>query len=98
MPRLLVLVLLAACSTASLPDLPKATHDRATVLVPGYKGSFLADESGKRVWITPGAVLGSGDTTLALDFPGVHDERSAGPLHPDGPITRLSIAGIGETV
>jgi pimeloyl-ACP methyl ester carboxylesterase len=98
MTRLLAALSLFACSVAKVPELPKATADRATVLVPGYKGSFLADEHGERVWITPGAALGSGETTLALDFPGVHDSKSAGPLHPDGPITRLSIAGIGETV
>jgi pimeloyl-ACP methyl ester carboxylesterase len=98
MTRLLVAISVVACSVAPLPELPKATGDRATILVPGYKGSFLADESGKRIWLTPQAALSSGETTLALPFPGEHAGHAAGPLHPDGPLTRLSIAGIGETV
>jgi pimeloyl-ACP methyl ester carboxylesterase len=94
----LMFVALMGCSTASLPQLPPAKADRATILVPGYKGSFLADEHGERVWITPGAVLTSGDISLALPFPGEREDvHAAGPLHPDGPITRLSIAGIGES-
>ena len=92
-----MLATLIACSTAPLPQLPPARSDRATVLVPGYKGSFLADAQGERVWITPQAGLSSGDTSLALPFPGERDSNAAGPLHPDGPITRVSIAGIGET-
>ena len=98
MTRLFVVLSLCACSVAPLPDLPRSTGDRATILVPGYKGSFLADESGKRIWLTPQAALSSGETTLALPFPGAHPGHAAGPLHPDGPLTRLSIAGIGETV
>lgn len=98
MTRLFAALSLVACSVAKVPDLPAATGDRATVLVPGYKGSFLAGESGQRVWITPQTALSSGDTTLALPFPGERAGHAAGPLHPDGPITRLTIAGIGETV
>jgi len=98
MTRLLIALSLVACSVAPLPDLPKAAGNRATILVPGYKGSFLADESGQRIWLTPQAVLSSGETTLALPFPGEREGRAVGPLHADGPLTRLSIAGIGETV
>jgi pimeloyl-ACP methyl ester carboxylesterase len=99
MNRLLVAVSLIACSVAKVPDLPEASGDRATILVPGYKGSFLADESGQRIWITPQTALSAGETTLALPFPGERAaSHAAGPLHPDGPITKLTIAGIGETV
>lgn len=84
-----LLLLCLGCSTASLPALPKASGDTATFLVPGYKGSFLADEQGERRWITPSQALSSGDESLALPGPRA--------LHPDGPVTRLSIFGIGET-
>lgn len=89
---------LCACSTASLPALPAPSGDTATVFVPGYKGSFLADDQGDRPWLTPGAALSGGDRSLALPFPGDHLGPHFGPLHPDGPMTRLSVLGIGEDV
>ncbi len=97
MRRLLLAAALTGCATAALPPLPPATGGEATVFVPGYKGSFLADASGGRVWLTPGDALRRGDRSLALPFDG---ERSAtlGPLHPDGPVTRLSVLGFGEDV
>ena len=92
---LLPLLLVAACRTAALPALPPPGDD-ATLIVPGYKGSFLAEESGEHAWITPGQALGSGDRSLALPFAGDRAGPRFGPLHPDGPLTRLSVLGIGE--
>jgi pimeloyl-ACP methyl ester carboxylesterase len=91
------LLSLVSCSIASLPTLPKA-GEHATILVPGYKGSFLANEQSERIWITPGKAIAGGETSLAVPFPGQRETHSAGPLHADGPITRLSILGIGASV
>ena len=96
--RLLVVLALCGCSTASLPALPKPSGDTATVFVPGYKGSFLAAENGDRAWLTPGDALSGGDRSLALPFAGDRLGPHFGPLHPDGPLTRLSVLGIGEDV
>lgn len=91
------LLSLVSCSVAPLPALPKVA-EHATILVPGYKGSFLANDKGERIWITPGKALAGGDTSLAIPFAGQRETHSAGPLHPDGPITRLSVLGIGASV
>ena len=96
-PLLLFFALSAGCRSAALPALPPA-GDEATVFVPGYKGSFLAEASGEHSWITPGQALGTGDRSLALPFPGQRGGARFGPLHPDGPITRISVLGIGEDV
>ena len=96
--RFFVVLVLCGCSTASLPALPPPSGDAATVFVPGYKGSFLAEENGDRAWLTPSAALSGGDRSLALPFPGDRLGPHFGPLHPDGPLTRLSVLGIGEDV
>lgn len=96
--RLLFALALCACSTAALPALPPPGGDAATVFVPGYKGSFLAQENGDRAWLTPSAALSGGDRSLALPFAGDHLGPHFEALHPDGPLTRLSVLGIGEDV
>ena len=96
--RLLLALVLCGCSTAALPLLAPPTGDAATVFVPGYKGSFLAGGDGDRAWLTPGAALSGGDRSLALPFAGDHLGPHFGALHPDGPLTRLSVLGIGEDV
>ena len=97
-PLLLSLALLAAgCRSAGLPAFPPGGDD-ATVFVPGYKGSFLAEENGEHAWVTPGQPFGAGDRSLGLEFPGQRPGPRFGPLHPDGPVTRLSVLGIGEDV
>ena len=97
--RVLLLVLAwCGCSTASLPALPPPSGESATIFVPGYKGSFLAEENGDRAWLTPGTALSGGDRSLALPFPGDHLGPRFGKLHADGPLTRLSVLGIGEDV
>lgn len=94
--RLLTALALCGCSTAPLPLLPAPSGEVATVFVPGYKGSFLAEENGDRAWLTPGAALSHGERSLALRFPGDHPGPHFEKLHPDGPLTRLSVFGIGE--
>ena len=96
--RLLVALALCGCSTASLPALPPPAGEAATVFVPGYKGSFLAGENGDRAWLTPSSALSGGDRSLALPFAGDRLGPHFGALHPDGPLTRLSVLGIGEDV
>ncbi len=85
------LPLLCACSVAQRPILPQPSGGLATVMVPGYKGSFLVDEHGDRAWLNPEAVLSSGDKSLALPFPGERPQNAFGPLHPDGPLTKLGV-------
>lgn len=96
--RFFLALALSGCSTATMPALPPPSGGAATVFVPGYKGSFLADEHGDRAWLTPGAALSGGDRSLALPFPGERLAPHFGKLHPDGPLTRLSVLGIGEDV
>ena len=96
--HLLAVLALCGCSTAALPALPPPAGDTATVFVPGYKGSFLAGENGDRAWLTPSDALSGGDRSLALPFSGDHLGPHFGALHPDGPLTRLSVLGIGEDV
>lgn len=96
--RRLAALALCGCSTAALPALPPPSGDAATVFVPGYKGSFLAGENGDRAWLTPASALSGGDRSLALPFPGDRLGPHFGALHPDGPLTRLSVLGIGEDV
>lgn len=84
-------LLLCACSVAQRPDLPPPSGAAATILVPGYKGSFLVDEHGERAWINPEAVLTAGDRSLALSFKGERPANAFGPLHPDGPMTKLGV-------
>ncbi len=82
---------LPCCSVAPRPDLPAPSGAVATILVPGYKGSFLVDEHGERAWLNPEEVLKSGDRSLALPFEGERAAKTFGPLHPDGPMTRLGV-------
>ena len=88
----------AGCTTAPLPNLPAPVGEDATIFVPGYKGSFLSEASGEHAWITPGQALGGGDRSLALPVEGVELGPHFGPLHPDGPLTKLSILGIGPQI
>ena len=91
MNRLSCLLLLCACSVAPRPDLPAPSGAVATVLVPGYKGSFLVDTHGERAWLNPEQVLSAGDRSLALPFDGERPAKGFGPLHPDGPLTKLGV-------
>ncbi len=79
--------------TASAPVLPSspASQREVTLFVPGYKGSFLVDDQHHRAWLTPGAVLGRGEKSLALPFPGQAPLPVFGPLRPDGPLTRFTV-------
>lgn len=88
---MLVLLVLSGCVAAS-PRFDEPSSDRVIVFVPGYRGSFLREEAGEHrlAWISPGAGLTQGDTSLALDFVGRRDDKRFGPLVPDGPMTRLT--------
>ena len=87
-----------ACSVAPRPDLPPPSGAIATVLVPGYKGSFLVDEHGERAWLNPEAALSPGDKSLALPFAGQRPRPAFGALHPDGPMTRLGVLFVHRDV
>ncbi|WPB76335.1 alpha/beta fold hydrolase [Archangium violaceum] len=82
---------LAGCGAARV-NVPPPTGDEVTILVPGYRGSFLVTEGPEpeRAWLTVGQALSRGERTLALPFPGQRPVPSYGPLRPDGPMTRLS--------
>ncbi|WNG32979.1 hypothetical protein F0U61_04610 [Archangium violaceum] len=92
--RLLLLLLgavLAGCSVARV-TVPPPTGDEVTLLVPGYRGSFLVTEGPEpeRAWLTVGQALSRGEKTLAIPFPGQRPVPTYGPLRPDGPLTQLS--------
>ena len=72
--------------------MPPPTGDEVTLLVPGYRGSFLVTEGPEpeRAWLTVGQALSRGERTLARPFPGQRPVPSYGPLRPDGPLTQLS--------
>ncbi|KFA91129.1 lipase family alpha/beta hydrolase [Archangium violaceum] len=82
---------LAGCGAARV-NVPPPTGDEVTILVPGYRGSFLVTEGPEpeRAWLTVGQALSRGERTLALPFPGQRPVPGYGPLRPDGPMTRLS--------
>jgi len=90
-PLLLVVALLVGCSVARV-HVPPPTGDEVTLLVPGYRGSFLVTEGPEpeRAWLTVGQALSRGERTLAVPFPGQRPVPHYGPLRPDGPVTRLS--------
>lgn len=90
--------LLCACSVAPRPDLPAPSGALATMLVPGYKGSFLVDANGERAWLNPEEALSSGDRSLALPFEGQRPHKGFGPLHPDGPMTKLGVLFVHRDV
>ena len=92
-----LVILFCACSVAQAPPPAPLKDDVATVFVPGFKGSFLADEHRERVWLNPEAVLTSGDKSLALPFEGVSGD-AFGPLHPEGPVTRLRAFVISKDI
>ena len=94
LPRFLLLLLgvvLTGCSVARV-TVPPPTGDEVTLLVPGYRGSFLVTEGSEpeRAWLTVGQALSRGERTLALPFPGQRPGPAYGPLRPDGPLTQLS--------
>ncbi|ATB30500.1 lipase/acyltransferase domain-containing protein [Melittangium boletus] len=70
-----------------------SSGNTATLLVPGYRGSFLVTEGPKpeRAWITAGQALLRGHRSIALPFPGRRPEPTYGPLRPDGPMTRVGV-------
>ncbi len=88
---LLLGAVLSGCSVARV-TVPPPTGDEVTLLVPGYRGSFLVTEGPEpeRAWLTVGQALSRGERTLALPFPGQRPGPAYGPLRPDGPLTRLS--------
>ena len=99
MNRLLIfLCCLLSCSVAPRPDLPPPSGAVATILVPGYEGSFLVDEHGQRAWLNPEEALSSGDRSLALPFEGERPLKTFGPLHPDGPMTKLGVLFVHKDV
>jgi pimeloyl-ACP methyl ester carboxylesterase len=87
----ILLPALLSCVASFHPVQP--TGDEVTIFIPGYKGSFLVTdgEPEERAWINPGAVLTSGRRTLALPFEGERTLPVFGPLHEDGPLTRLTL-------
>jgi len=74
-------------------NLAHSSGNTATLLVPGYRGSFLVTQGPKpeRAWITAGQALVRGNRSLALPFPGRRPEPTYGPLRPDGPMTRVGV-------
>lgn len=90
-PLLLWAAVLAGCSVARV-TVPPPTGDEVTLLVPGYRGSFLVTEGPEpeRAWLTVGEALSRGERTLALPFPGQRPGPGYGPLRPEGPLTQLS--------
>jgi pimeloyl-ACP methyl ester carboxylesterase len=88
---LLLGAVLAGCSVARV-HVPPPTGDEVTLLVPGYRGSFLVTEGPEpeRAWLSVGQALSRGERTLAIPFPGQRPVPHYGPLRPDGPLTRLS--------
>lgn len=84
-------VVLGGCTVARV-NVPPPRGEEVTILVPGYRGSFLVTEGPQPelAWITVGQSLSRGERTLALPFPGQHAVPTYGPLRPDGPITELS--------
>ena len=84
-------VVLTGCSTARV-HVPPPTGDEVTILVPGYRGSFLVTEGPEpeRAWLTVGQALSRGERTLAVPFPGQRPVPSYGPLRPEGPFTQVS--------
>lgn len=89
-----LLLLLGALLTGCVAHVtvPPPTGDEVTLLVPGYRGSFLVTDGPEpeRAWLTVGQALSRGERTLALPFPGQRPVPGYGPLRPDGPLTRLS--------
>jgi pimeloyl-ACP methyl ester carboxylesterase len=99
MNRLVILLgAVLSCSVAPRPDLPAPAGALATILVPGYKGSFLVDAHGERAWLNPEETFTPGDRTLALPFEGERPFNGFGPLHPDGPMTRLGVLFIHKDI
>ncbi|WP_257463172.1 lipase/acyltransferase domain-containing protein [Archangium lipolyticum] len=88
---LLLGAVLAGCTVARVHVLPP-TGDEVTLLVPGYRGSFLVTEGPEpeRAWLSVGQALSRGERTLAIPFPGQRPVPHYGPLRPDGPLTQLS--------
>ncbi len=88
----LMVTALSGCSVARVRLAPP-TGDEVTVLVPGYRGSFLVTEGPEpeRAWLSPGDVLTRGERSLALPFPGQRAAARFGPLVPGGPVTRLTL-------
>jgi pimeloyl-ACP methyl ester carboxylesterase len=86
------LVALALCSCATPFHATPPTGDEVTIFLPGYEGSFLATDSlpSKIAWITPAVGLFGGKETLALPFEGERPVPTFGPLHSEGPLTRLT--------
>lgn len=92
--RFLLLLLgavLTGCTVARV-TVPPPTGEEVTILVPGYRGSFLVTEGPEpeRAWLTVGQALSRGERTLAVPFPGQRPVPGYGPLRPDGPLTQLS--------
>lgn len=86
-----MLVLLLAGCVAPQPNLLPPAGDDVTIFVHGYKGGFLETESGERAWLSVGAALSEGERSLALPFSGQREGQRFGPLHPAGPMTRLTV-------
>ncbi|EPX57456.1 hypothetical protein D187_006631 [Cystobacter fuscus DSM 2262] len=89
----LVLGLSLAGCAATQVTVPPPTGDTVTILVPGYRGSFLDTDAPEpeRAWITAGQALSRGERSLALPFPGQRPVPSYGPLRPAGPVTRIAV-------
>lgn len=88
----LVVTALSGCSVARV-QLAPPTGDEVTILVPGYRGSFLFTEGPEpeRAWFSPTDVLTRGERSLALSFPGQRPAERFGPLVPEGPVTQLTL-------
>lgn len=86
-----LLGVLSGCSVAHVA-VPPPTGDEVTLLVPGYRGSFLVTEGAppERAWLDVGQAFSRGARTLALPFEGQRPRPGYGPLRPDGPLTQLT--------
>lgn len=82
----LLLLCGAACTATDqyrgrqAPDAPVIT-----VLVPGYRGSFLYEGDGRRVYLEPGSAFRTGHESLGSCSGGMK------PLEPGGPMTKFII-------
>lgn len=91
--RRLSLLLFSLVGCAAPFQAMPPTGDEVTIFIPGYEGSLLstATDPPHTAWVTPGQGICGGKETLALPFEGERNVPMFGPLHSDGPISRITI-------
>ncbi len=83
----LVSLLCGVACIAPQPVLLPPTGDDVTIFLHGYRGSFLATESGELAYVTVGDGLSKGERSLAFPFEGQREFPKYGPVHVTGPLT-----------